>query len=180
LLLTYGAALHFFVLGLPGIGHSGIPLKSLPIGWKEFSAQVERIESDLEKETGEEPLRVGMDRYFLSSQIAFYDPDKDAVRNTAGRSLFGMDSLMFDRWVTPEAARGRNVLLVSRRSNGPIAAEAVADRFRTLGPIQEHIVYKDGIAVNRFYYRIGYGYEPMPQGRRRAAKPRPQGPKPPN
>ena len=180
LLFTYGAALHFLVLGLPGIGHSGIPLKSLPIGWKEFSAQVERIESDLEKETGEEPLRVGMDRYFLSSQIAFYDPDKDAVRNTAGRSLFGMDSLMFDRWVTPEAASGRNVLLVSRRSNGPIAAEAVADRFRTLGPIQEHIVYKDGIPVNRFYYRIGYGYKAHSQAAPQRRNPRPQGPKPPD
>jgi dolichol-phosphate mannosyltransferase len=163
LLLTYGAALHFLVLGLPGIGHGGIPLKSLPIGWKEFGAQVEKIESDLEKETGEEPLRVGMDRYFLSSQIAFYDSDKDAVHNTAGRSLFGMDSLMFNRWVTPEAAKGRNVLLVSRRSGGPIAAESLADLFRTLGPIQERIVYKNSVPVNRFYYRIGYDYEPEPK-----------------
>jgi hypothetical protein len=37
---------------------------------------------------------VGMDKYFLSSEMAFYDPDKDGSENTGGRSSsFGLDSL---------------------------------------------------------------------------------------
>ena len=160
-LLIYGAALHYLVLGLPGITPSmSMSLKAIPIGWKEFGAEVEKIVTDIENATGKEPLRVGMDRYFLSSEIAFYDPDQDAVPHTAGRSLFGLDSLMYDRWFPSAAAKGRDILLVSRLSGGLIAAELLSARFQTLGPIQEHIVHKGAIPVGRFYWRIGYSYKP--------------------
>jgi dolichol-phosphate mannosyltransferase len=160
-LLIYGAALHYLVLGLPGIGHSmSMSLKQIPIGWKEFGKEVAKIKTDLENATGKEPLRVGMDRYFISSEMAFYDSSQDAVSHTAGRSLFGLDSLMYDRWSSPTAAKGRDIVLVSRRSKGGIVAESLRYRFRTLGPIQQQIVYKGGIPVGRFYWRIGYGYIP--------------------
>ena len=156
------STLHYLVLGLPGIGLStSMSLKEIPIGWKEFGEQIEKIETDLEIATGKEPLRVGMDRYFLSSEIAFYDPDQDGVPYTAGRSLFGFDSLMYDRWFPSAAAKGRDILLVSRGSDGLLAAKSLSARFRTLGPIQEHIVDKGGISVGRFYYRIGYAYIPV-------------------
>ena len=160
-LLIYGAALHYLVLGLPGIAPSASTfLKAIPIGWKEFGAEVGKIATDVKNATGKEPLRVGMDRYFLSSGIAFYDPDQDAVPHTAGRSLFGSDSLMYDRWFPSAAAKGRDIVLVSRLSGGLIAAELLSARFRTLGPIQERIVHKGSIPVGRFYWRIAYGYIP--------------------
>ena len=160
-LLIYGAALHYLVLGLPGIAPSASTfLKAIPIGWKEFGAEVGKIATDVENATGKEPLRVGMDRYFLSSGIAFYDPDQDAVAHTAGRSLFGSDSLMYDRWFPSATAKGRDIVLVSRLSGGLIAAESLSARFRTLGPIQERIVHKGAIPVGRFYWRIAYGYIP--------------------
>ncbi len=161
-LLTYGAVLHYFVLGLPGIGPNvNASLKALPIGWKEFGTQIEKIETDLENATGKEPLRVGMDRYFLSSEIAFYDPDQDAVPDTAGRSLFGFDSLMYDRWFPSATAKGRDILLVSRESGGRIAAKSLSERFETLGPILEHIVSPEvGAPTIRFFYRFGYNYIP--------------------
>ena len=160
-LLIYGAALHYLVLGLPGISPSmGTSLKAIPIGWKEFGTEIEKIETDLENATGKEPFRVGMDRYFLSSQIAFYDPDQDAVPYTAGRSLFGFDSLMYDRWFPSAAAKGRDILLVSRSPHGAIAAESLSARFRSLGPMEEHIILKRAIPVGRFYWRIGYSYKP--------------------
>ena len=164
-LLTYGGALHYFVLGLPGIsiGHTvNSSLKMLPIGWKEFGIEIEKIETDFENATGKEPLRVGMDRYFLSSMIAFYDPDQDAVPYTAGRSLFGFKSLMYDRWFPSTAAKGRDILLVSRQFDGDIAAKSLYERFQTLGPIQEHIVSHEGDApAIRFFYRFGYNYIPL-------------------
>ena len=152
------------ILGLPGIGigyNVNLSLKALPIGWKEFGVQIEKIETDPENATGKEPLRVGMDRYFLSSMIAFYDPDQDAVPYTAGRSLFGFESLMYDRWFPSTTATGRDILLVSLRSHGRIAAESLSARFHTLGPIQEHVVFHEGDApVIRFFYRFGYNYIP--------------------
>ena len=160
-LLIYGGSLVYLVFGLPGISSSmSMSLGMIPIGWKEFGAEVGKIAADLENATGKEPLRVGMDRYSLSSEVAFYDPDQDAVRNTAGRSLFGFDSLMYDRWFPPAAAKGREIVLVSRWSGGAIATKSLSKRFQTLGPIQERIVHKGSISVARFFWRIGYSYKP--------------------
>lgn len=159
MLLIYGAALHYMVLGFPGLAYQST-LKVLPIGWKEFGIQIEALEANLKKATGEEPLTVGMDRYFLSSEIAFYDPNGDGTRETAGRSLFGMDSLMYDRWFDPAAAKGRNILLVSRKSEGAIAAQILTDHFQTLGPVQKQLLQKDGATLGHFYYRIGHNYIP--------------------
>ncbi len=102
---------------------------------------------------------VGMDKYFLSGEMAFYDPDKDGPANTAGRSLFGMDSLMFGVWIKPGEVIGRNIILFSQRSKGAIAVASLSDHFKLLGPIKNHLVLKNGIEVSDFYYRIGYGYK---------------------
>ena len=101
-LIVYGGALHYFTLGLPGVR---LPpqmfLKELPVGWEEFGTEIEKLVSEIERTTGKEPLRVGMDQYLLSSEMAFYGA-RDAVQNTAGRSLFGVDSLMYNRWFPKE------------------------------------------------------------------------------
>ena len=160
-LLIYGGSLHYFVRGLPGVSPSiSMSLGMVPIGWKEFGAEVGKIAAAIESSTGTEPLRVGMDRYSLSSEVAFYDPDQDAVRNTAGRSLFGFDSLMYELWFPPALEKGREIILVSRWSGGAIANKSLLKQFRTLGPIQERIVRKGSTPVARFFWRIGYDYKP--------------------
>jgi dolichol-phosphate mannosyltransferase len=157
-LLTYGAGLNYMVLGVPDLGLTHAALDPLPVAWRQFGEQADIIEKTIERTTGSEPLLVGMDRYFLSSEMAFYDPDKDGAENTAGRSLFGMDSLMFRYWFKPAEVRGRNIILFSLTSKGAIAVNSLSDRFKTLGPIQDHLVFKDGSKVGNFFYRIGYGY----------------------
>ena len=166
-LLIYGATLHYLVLGLPGITPSITwSLSAVPIGWREFGIEVGKIATDLKNATGKEPLRVGMDQYFLSSEVAFYDFSQDAVRNTAGRSLFGIDSLMYDRWFSPAAANGRDIILVSRWSGGTIAAKSLSKRFVTLGPLEERIIHRGSLSVGRFFWRIGYSYKPNKPGTR--------------
>jgi dolichol-phosphate mannosyltransferase len=160
MLLIYGATLHYMVLGFPGAGLSkGLSLSALPIGWKEFGTEVENVETDFEHRTGKEPLLVGMDRYFQSSQMAFYDPDGDGAENTAGRSLFGLDSLMYGRWFTPAEEKGRDIILIGWRPN-ILSGGSLAAHFQRLGPIHEHSVYKSGLRLARFYYRVGYDYRP--------------------
>jgi dolichol-phosphate mannosyltransferase len=158
-LLIYGAVFHYMALRVPDIGN--LSLKTLPIAWEEFGEQVEKIETDLQNATGEEPLRVGMDGYYLSSEAAFYDSGKDGVENTAGPSLFGMESLMFQYWITPAEARGRNIILLSLKPGGAIAISSLSDHFDRLGPIREQTLYKHGTKVGNFYYRIGYDYKPI-------------------
>jgi hypothetical protein len=96
-----------------------------------------------------------MDRYFQSSQIAFYDSDGDAVANTAGRGLFGLDSLMYGRWFSPAAEKGLYCSLVGGLTSFPVDLSA---HFHKLGPIQQQSIYKNGTRVAHFHYRVGYSY----------------------
>ena len=71
-LLLYGATLHYLTLGLPGIPYSG-QLQALPVAWSELGAQVERVRAQMPVTPGAaDPLVVGMNRYMLASELAFY------------------------------------------------------------------------------------------------------------
>ena len=54
------------------------------------------------------PVIVGMDRYYTVSQLSFHDP----AREVAGRHLFGKDALMWAYWSDPAQFIGRDMLLV--------------------------------------------------------------------
>jgi dolichol-phosphate mannosyltransferase len=156
-LLVYGAALHYMALGLPAIGYSDDPT-TLPVAWKEFGRQAALIEQDIDAVTGDEPLRVGIDKNFLSSEMAFYDPvDKDGAANTAGRRLFGRDSLMYDYWFPAPQQRGRTVILFALKSND-LLDPVFETHFERLGPVREQVIYKGSARAGRFYYRVGYNY----------------------
>lgn len=157
LLVAYGAGLHYLALGLPGVGYSA-NLSVLPVAWKEFGRQAALIEQEVEWLTGEEPLRVGLDKYFLSSQMAFYDPvDNDGAANTAGRSLFGRDSLMYDHWFPAHRQQGRTVILFALNPQDLLSG-SVAAQFGYLDPVREQVIYKKTVQAGRFYYRVGYNY----------------------
>ena len=156
-LILYGVTLHYLTLGLPGVGYSS-NLSALPVAWREFGRLAAIIEQEVESVTGEEPLRVGLDKYFLSSQMAFYDPiDNDGAANTAGRGLFGRDSLMYDRWFPAHLQRGRTVILFSLNAEDLSGAQ-VASQFAYLDAVREQAVFKRSVRVGQFYYRVGYDY----------------------
>ena len=110
--VLYAAGLHYLVLGLPGIGYSQ-QIQLVPVGWRNLGDQVGEIEKALEQQTHQEPLVVGMHRNFISSELAFYDPDRDGAKETAGPHLFGGTSLMYEWWFPKKLQEGRTLLLVS-------------------------------------------------------------------
>lgn len=156
-LLIYGAGFHYLALGLPGVPYRQ-SLTGLPIAWREFAVDAEQIENQVELTTGIEPLLIGMDRYFLSSELAFYArDDKDSVQNTAGRGLFGLNSLMYNYWFSSAREVGRPVIMFDFGA-GELSEHSLSKRFEKLGPVMERIVYKGGIPAGRFYYRVGYDF----------------------
>lgn len=158
--LMYGVGLHYLVLGLPGVGYSG-NLRTLPVAWKEFGRQAETIEEDVERTTGQEPLLVGMDKYFLSSQLAFYRRAADeGVQYTAGRSLFGEGSLMYGYWFSADRYRGKEIILFALSPKG-LSGDLVEKQFDSLGPIKEKVLTHEGTVVGRFYYRVGYHFRAL-------------------
>ena len=45
-----------------------------------------------------------------------YEVITEGVEETAGRNLFGEDSLMYNYWFPPDKQRGRTLVLVSKKA----------------------------------------------------------------
>lgn len=163
-LLIYGAMLHYLVLGLPGLPYSS---KNPLVGWKDLGRQVARIEDAIEERTGREPLVVGLDKYRIASELAFYrtraedNPgnqlSNEGVLYTAGRHFFGRKSLMYDYWYPADKYENTDMILVSDKISDLVDPH-VLSHFRNTGKIKEIVVGKNGLHVSRYYYRFVEDY----------------------
>lgn len=110
---------------------------------------------------------VGMDRYNISGELAFYRTheirtsgdlsSREGVEETAGRHLFGDDSLMYNYWFPPDKQRGRTVILVSKSAHD-LDGPAITARFDQLEPVTQLRARHNDMPATLFYYRIGFGY----------------------
>ena len=157
LLVIFAAGLHFLVLGLPGLGY-GERMELMPMGWSDLAQQINTIAKEIGETTGAEPLVVGMDRYAIASEVAFYASDPAAGGpQTSGAHLFGWTALMYERWVPLQSQAGRTLLLVAWKSQD-LTDRCVAAHAERLGPVQDGVLVRDGRVIRRYYYRAVFGY----------------------
>jgi dolichol-phosphate mannosyltransferase len=156
-LAIYAIFLHYLVVGLPLVGHLG-NIRTLPVAWDAFGRQVGLVQQAVEKETGQSVLLAGMDKYFVASEIAFYNREgTDVVQRSVGAGPFGNDSLMYGYWYKPADMQGRTVILFGVKS-GDVEQQDLGRYFDRLTDIRTQTVRKNGASVGQFYYRVGYGY----------------------
>jgi dolichol-phosphate mannosyltransferase len=161
LMLIYGAGLHYLVLGLPGLGY-GKHIELVPVGWRDLSRQITAIRAAIGRETGAPPLIVGMDRYMVASELAFYAAAQRAPAvDISSQHLFGGLGLMYERWMPAESQDGRTLLLVAldRRD---LEGREIESHVERLAPVIEGVLTKNGQIVRHYYYRIGYRYSHVP------------------
>jgi dolichol-phosphate mannosyltransferase len=164
MLLLYSVGLHYLALGLPGVGYSS-RLELVPVGWRDLGRQINAIADDIRRQTGMEPVIVGMDRYELASQLAFYAPDHArSVKETSSRNLFGQNGLMYGRWASSLAVGNRTLILVAWDPHD-ISDELTAPYVARLEPLKEGVLNRGGTEVRDFHYRIARGLaaQPLPQ-----------------
>jgi dolichol-phosphate mannosyltransferase len=155
--LLYGLVLHYLALGLPGVPYSA-QTNLLPVGWRELAAQVDRIESEVLRQTKAEPLVLGTDRNFISSELAFYDIDKsEGAKETAGVHLFGKNALMYELWFPEALQEGKSLILVAFDAKD-LTRAAVDRRTAHLGPVVRGELSRDGKFIRPYFYRVAYGY----------------------
>jgi dolichol-phosphate mannosyltransferase len=161
LLVVYGAGLYDLTLGIPGLGY-GRHAELLPIGWRALGSQIHGIAEGIEKQNGAAPLIVGMDRYAIASELAFYAPDQTkAVSETSSGHLFGQVGLMYERWFPAAAQQGRELILVAWNPED-LAADRLLSSVQRLGPIQDGVLMRDHDLIRRYYYRLAYAYRGLP------------------
>ncbi len=157
MLLIYGAGLHYLVLGLPGVGYDK-HIEAIPVGWRDLSAHVIATANAYRKETGSEPLLVGMDRYAIASELAFYGGAHTATGlQTANSHLFGGMGLMYGQWLPPKSQDGRNLLLVAW-SPGELDDRFIHAQVERLGPIEADVLMRDGVLIRHYYHRMAFNY----------------------
>jgi len=130
---------------------------TLPIAWGEMARLVEQIEAPFEEPSEQNLIVVGMDKYAISSELAFYDPDGDGMSEMSGQHLFGENSLMWASWKPLSSARGKSVLMVAFRQED-IQNPVLAKYFERIDPVLQQNIAKNGRTAVRFFYRVGYGY----------------------
>ncbi len=168
-LVIFGGGLHYLAIGLPGISYrGGSHMRDIPIAWKAFGVEAARIR-DAAKTSGDlDPLFVGLDKYFIASELAFYDPGKNGAVHSAGRGLVAAadnaepeksGSLMYDYWFAPEKQAGRTMVMFSF-DRSALENPSVAAHFLKMDPVIEEPVTKGDIQLGRVFYRIGYSYLP--------------------
>ena len=157
MLLIYGAGLQYLVLGLPRVGYDK-HIEAVPVGWRDLSAHIMTVANTYRDETGSEPLIVGMDRYAIASELAFYGGSRrPAGLATANSHLFGGMGLMYERWMPPQAQNGRNLLLVAWTA-GELEDRFIDARVQRLGPIEDDVLMRNGIVIRHYYHRLAFNY----------------------
>ena len=164
-LICYGFALHYLSLGFPGIPYSQ---NLYLLGWQDFGREIETLVEQIERETHEKILVVGMDRNRIASGLAFYRTkaieasneriDRKPAFQTSSWHLFGGKSLMYEYWFPSEEQNNRTMLLVSR-SIANLASDDICSRIQQASEIKEIALYKNGKPVGRYYYRLVKGYQ---------------------
>jgi dolichol-phosphate mannosyltransferase len=156
MLLLYAVGLHYLALGLPGVRYSS-RLELVPVGWRDLGRQINAIADDVRRQTGMEPVIVGMDRYELASQLTFYAPDHArSVKETSSRNLFGQNGLMYGRWASSLAVGNRTLVLVAWDPHD-VSDELTSGYVATLGPLQEGVLTRGSTEIRNFHYRIARG-----------------------
>jgi dolichol-phosphate mannosyltransferase len=137
---------------------------SLPIAWAEMARLVEEIETPLDEQSKGNMVVVGMDKYSISSELAFYDLDGDGMGEMSGQHLFGENSLMWAFWKPISAAQGKLILMVAFRQED-LQSPVLARYFDRIDPVLQQRIVKNGRTVGQFFCRVGYGYRIEKLGR---------------
>jgi len=162
LVLIYGAGLHYLVLGFPGVGY-GKHIELIPVGWRDLSTQIIGDASQFRRQTGRDPLIVGMDRYAIASELAFYGAErtKSAV-TTSSVHLFEGIGLMYERWTPSQLQEGRDLLLIAWDAKD-LSGKTIESHAESLGPVQDDVLTRDGQVVRHYYHRFAYNYRAIPR-----------------
>ena len=164
LCVAYPVGLYHLARGLPGLGFDR-HIELLPVGWRQLGRRIDAVAERYRLEHGQEPLVVGMDRYVIASELAFYGSGRpDPVADTTSGHLFGGMGLMYERWFPADRQRGRTLLLVSL-DRSSLEEAAVSAAAAALGPIRTGALTRNGHVIRDYYYRFAYDYRGPPSAR---------------
>jgi dolichol-phosphate mannosyltransferase len=158
-LLLYAFALHYVVLGIPGIPYVGFGEHYF---WREATHEVEQIVGAVQRQTGQKPIVVGMSRWSVATSLAFYNKSGNGEpMDIRSRNLFGDKAAMYDFWYPPDPPTNRPIILVSmipKELERNRQGHEISPMLVQPGPILERTISREDKPLRKIYYRIAQGY----------------------
>lgn len=157
LLLGYAFVLHYVVLGIPGVPYQFLTEHYF---WKEATIEVEKIAEEIQSETGQAPIVVGMSKWSIASALSFYNKSSDNM-DIRSRNMFGESGAMYDYWFPPQPPSDRPMVLVGMKRHTlerDRAGNQIGHMLHQPSPVRYKIVARDGTPLRRLYYRTAQGY----------------------
>jgi dolichol-phosphate mannosyltransferase len=153
LCVAAGVGVHALVFQVPRLPHTQLSDRYY---WSDAAPVLGEVGRELAERTGRRPLFVGMSRWAVASSLAFYAPSGDPDDVTS-RHLFGRSGGMYERWLPPERARGRPVVLVAWQRKSLTGGD-IRRRIEGLGPIRRLPIRREGRILRQVYVRTGLRY----------------------
>ena len=149
-LIFFGFTFQYNALGLPFVPfHQGVFMT----GWQNIASELETRSIRVEQQVGEKPFIVGMDKYQISSGIAFYNAkNNSSIPNSTitGRHLIGKKDLMYSYWNHPKIDDTRDVLLVGRKEKS-LEKLYFPHNYRRISPVETIKAEKNGQDAGEVY-----------------------------
>ncbi|MCE7914704.1 MAG: glycosyltransferase [Nitrosomonas sp. PRO4] len=159
---VYALVLHYVVLGIPGVTY---PMFTEHYFWKETSAEIERIATDLKKQSGIDPIIAGMSKWSVASALYFYTHGHGEKLDIRARNMFGGSGAMYEFWLPSQAPTNRPIIQVGMKRQHLETVKInqqdidIKEMLIRPGPIESLIIERYGTPVRRVYYRISQGYK---------------------
>ena len=160
-LFLFAVALHYVVLGIPGVPYKGFAEHYF---WREATVEVEQLADEIQRQTGQKPIVVGMSKWSVSAALSFYGNKSDPM-DIRARNMFHQSAAMYDFWYPSEPATTRPILLVGMKphqlEHDIDGVDNITPSLVRPGPTQKLIVYRNDRPLRLIYYRVAHGYEPI-------------------
>ncbi len=157
-IFAYAFVLHYVVLGVPGVPY---PSFMRHYFWHETTREVEHIVEDVRRQSGKEPIIVGMSKWSVATSLSFYNHGENSM-DIRSRNMFGQQSgAMYDFWSPPQLPTNRPIILVGMKRDH-LRHDQLGNDLATMldqpGPIMYRAIIRDNKKLRGLYYRIAQGY----------------------
>jgi len=160
-LFFYAIALHYVTLGIPGVPYKGFAEHYF---WQETAPEIEKLAAEIQHQTGQKPIVVGMSKWSVSAALSFYGNKADPMAIRA-RNMFHQSAAAYDFWYPSQSPTTRPILLVGMKphqlEHDIHGVDNITPSLIRPGPTQELVIYRDKRPLRRVYYRVAYGYDPV-------------------
>jgi len=159
---SYALLLHYIVLGIPGVPYQ---LFTEHYFWRETADEINKIVDQVRKDTGEEPIVIGMSKWSVASSLYFYTHHQNKPLDIRSRNIFGDSAAMYDFWYPSQQPSDRPIIQVGmarqhlEKTRKGIKGIDTEKLLIHPGNIEYKIIERYDVPVRKLYYRISEGFK---------------------